>query len=313
MNKNFNNIDIEEKRKIFLEELSKHEKDILEFEKFSGPGIKRKIQRLIYSPKNYLPYISRKIFRNFFNDKTIKLFYGKELLIDNKDDEASRLVEFKTLGGEAELRLTKFFIKNLDQGDIFYDIGANYGFYTCLAAEFCKEVHSFEPVPAIFNYLKKNAEEYSNILLNNLAISDKNGITEMYLDKKCSGLSTLNTKIAEKPTFDLSNKLKIQSITLDKYANDYSHPTVIKMDIEGGEKIAIEGGEKILKNESPIIAMEVWSKDNNGEISMEAVEKLRDLGYKSYSINSSGDLIKVDGNLIENFELNSFSNFIFKK
>jgi len=53
-----------------------------------------------------------------------------------------------------------------------------------LAAEFCKEVHSFEPVPEIFNYLKKNTKEYSNIILNNMAISDKKGIVDIYRDKK---------------------------------------------------------------------------------------------------------------------------------
>jgi hypothetical protein len=74
-----------------------------------------------------------------------------------------------------------------------------------------------------------------------------------------------------------------------------------------------EKRENFLKNESPIIVMEVLSKDNNGEISMEAVEKLRSLGYKLYFINSNGNLIKLDGNLIESFESNSFDNFIFKK
>jgi FkbM family methyltransferase len=306
-NQNNQNINIEEKRKNFLEELDKIEPNILKFEQFSGPGIKRKIQRLIYTPQIYLPYIFRKNFRNFLGDKKIKLFYGKELLINNKDDEASRLIGYKTLGDEVELKLTKFFIKNLKEDDVFYDIGANYGFYSCLAAEFCKEVHSFEPVPKIFNYLKKNAADYSNIILNNLAIYNKNGIAEIYLDKKCSGLSTLNIKTVKRSNFNLSNKLKIQAITLDEYVKNYSHPTVIKMDIEGGEKIAIEGGEDFLKNESPIIAMEVLLKDNNGEISMEAVEKLRSLGYKSYFINRDGNLKEIQG------ELNSFDNFIFKK
>jgi len=77
--------------------------------------------------------------------------------------------------------------------------------------------------------------------------------------------------------------------------------------------MAIEGGENFLKNESLIIAMEVWAKDNNGEISMEAVEKLRDLGYRSYFINQEGDITEAEGNLIENFNLNNFDKFVFKK
>lgn len=75
--------------------------------------------------------------------------------------------------------------------------------------------------------------------------------------------------------------------------------------------MAIEGGEVFLKNESPIIAMEIWSQKNSGEISMEAVEKLKDYGYKSYFINRDGTLKEVEGEKIITFDV--FDNFIFKK
>ncbi len=308
-NQNNQNIDIEEKRKIFLEELDKIEPNILKlerFEQFSGPGIKRKIQRLIDLPNIYIPYIFWRISGKFLKDKKINLFWDKDFLVNGKDLECIFIIIFKTAGCIAELKLTKFFIKNLKKNDIFYDIGANYGFYSCLAAEFCKEVHSFEPVPEIFNYLKKNTEEYPNIFLNNLAISDKNGIVDIYLDKKTSGSSTINKNVLDKNGFTLGNKEKIQTITLDEYVKNHSYPTVIKMDIEGSEKMAIEGGENFLKNESPIIAMEVWSKEAKGEISMEAVEKLRNLGYKSYFINLDGSLKEIQGEL-------TGDNYIFKK
>ena len=79
------------------------------------------------------------------------------------------------LSGFGEYKLTKFFIKNLKEDDIFYDIGANYGFYSCLAAEFCKEVHLFEPIPFIFDNLKNNFKNHQNVFLNNIALSDKKG------------------------------------------------------------------------------------------------------------------------------------------
>ena len=239
-------MDIEEKRRIFLEKLNQCEPDILKFEKFFGPGIKRKIQRLIYAPNVYLPYVFWKFFRIILNDKKIKLFWGKEFFLNAKDLESSRFF-YKTLGNEAELKLTKFFIKNLKEDDIFYDIGANYGFYSCLAAEFCKEVHLFEPAPQIFEYLKKNTLEYSNVFLNNLAVSNKNGIVEIYFDKKSSAMTTLNKNAIERSDFDLDKKEKTQVITLDEYIKNHSHPTIIKIDIEGGEKMAIEGGGEFFK------------------------------------------------------------------
>jgi len=234
------------------------------------------------------------------------LFWGKEFLVNAKDLEISETIFFRILGDKAELKLTRFFIKNLKEDDIFYDIGANYGFYNCLAAEFCKEVYSFEPVPEIFNYLKKNTADYSNIILNNLAISDKKGFIDIYCDKKNSGSSTINKNVLNKESFTLGNKEKVRSIILDEYVKNHSHPTVIKMDIEGSEKMAIEGGENFLRNESPIIAMEVWSLKEGGKISMKAVEKLRDLEYKSYFIDLGGNLKEVQGDLVGD-------NYIFKK
>ncbi len=59
---------------------------------------------------------------------------------------------------------------------------------------------------------------------------------------------------------------------------NHSHPTIIKIDIKGSEKMAIDGRRNFLKNESPIIAMKIWSQKDNGEIPMEAVEKLKDCG-----------------------------------
>jgi FkbM family methyltransferase len=232
--------------------------------------------------------------------------------LNTKDSESSRFF-CKTLGDEAELKLTKFFIKNLKENDVFYDIGANYGFYSCLATEFCKEVHLFEPSPRIINYLKKNILKYSNVFLNNLAVSNKNEIIEIYFDKKSSGITTSNKNAIKRLDFNLDKREKTRAITLDEYIKNHPYPTIIKIDIEGSEKMAIEGGKDFLKNESPIIAMEIWSQKNNGEISTEAVEKLKDYGYKSYFINRDGTLKEVEGNLPKIITFDLFDNFIFKK
>ena len=68
MNKNFNNIDIEEKRKIFLEELEKAYKKNEKFDKFWGPSFKNKLIRLFFYPNYY--------FSRFFVKTLGVLFYG---------------------------------------------------------------------------------------------------------------------------------------------------------------------------------------------------------------------------------------------
>ena len=85
------------------------------------------------------------------------------------------------------------------------------------------------------------------------------------------------------------------------------------MDVEGAESLVIEGGEEFFKNNSPTITMEVWPKNGGGEISMRAVNKLRELGYQSYIIEKDGGLKKNTGDLSK-ISLNHCSeNFVFKK
>jgi len=309
-------MDTELKRKLFLEKLEESFGKIKKFEKFSGSGLIRKIKGLFFSPNIYITYLWYRF--NPIKKRKIRLFWGKIINIIFKDKPPFFSIT-GILPGEAEYKLTKFLIKNLKENDIFYDVGANYGFYTYLALEFCKEVHSFEPLPDIFENLKMNLENIGNVFLNKVALSNKEVKAEIYLPSK-SGLdasagSTIIKETIDKHHYKFSKSLEIETTTLDNYLKDHNKPTIIKLDIEGAECLVIKGGYEFFKNNSPIITMEVWSSKEGGEISMKAVEKLRELGYKSYLINENGDLELVNGDLslIVDQENLYDDNFIFKK
>ena len=65
---------------------------------------------------------------------------------------------------DPETRLTKFLIKNTNREDVFFDIGANFGFFTVLARAMLgddpingtPQIYAFEPTPSIFKILSKN-------------------------------------------------------------------------------------------------------------------------------------------------------------
>ncbi len=309
-------MDTELKRKLFLEKLEESFRKIEKFEKFSGPGLIRKIKRLFFRPNIYITYLWYRF--NPIKKREIRLFWGKTINIIFKDKPPFFSIT-GILPDEAEHKLTKFFIKNLKEDDIFYDVGANYGFYTYLALEFCKEVHSFEPLPDAFENLKMNLENVENVFLNQVALSDKNGKAKIYLPAN-SGLdasdgSTIVEETIDKHHYKFSDSLEIETITLDNYIKNHNKPTIIKLDVEGAESLVIKGGYEFFKNNSPIIAMEVWCSKEGGEISMEALEKLRELGYKSHLINKDGDLELLNGDLslIVDQENLYNDNFIFKK
>jgi len=302
------------KQQEFLEKLEKSYKKFEKFDKFSGTSFKNRLIRLFFYPDYYFNrFVKGKLFQN----KTAVLFWGKKISIKSK--ETPFLLLNGILPGLEEYKLTKFFIKNLKEDGIFYDIGANYGFYTYLALEFCKEVHLFEPIPFIFDNLKNNLKDYQNVFLNNIALSDKKGKVDLFIPEGSSIDSTAGSSIVQETTkahsYQFKKKIEVEADTLDNYFKSHNLPNIIKIDVEGAESLVINGGLEFFKNNSPIISLEVWSSKEGGEISMKAVEKLRDLGYQSYLINKNGELEKVTGDLsiIVDKQGLGGDNFIFKK
>lgn len=307
-----------QKRKKFLYLLEKKYKKHEEFSKLAGPGIKKKFLRFFLFPDIYITYL---IIR-FLKRKNIKskLFWGQEIVIKTFFKGSPPFLALSgILPGKGEYKLTKFLIKNLKPNDIFYDIGANYGFYTYLALEFCKEVHSFEPLPDVFESLKANLEKKANVFLNQVALSDKIGLAKIYIPESssldASGSSTIVEENLNQHYYKFSASIEIKTITLDEYLKKHNKPTFIKMDVEGAESLVIKGGINFFKNYSPLISMEVWSSKEGGKISMKAVELLRSLGYNSFFINEEGDLEFVDGDLSRIVDQENLfdDNFIFKK
>jgi len=166
----------QEKKKIFLEAVEKklqslNVQELEKYESLLGPGWKKRILRIIFAPRVVLNFKFR-----ILKDK---LFKKKNKKIEEFDYPFFYFLE--DLDAVNELKSIKFLIKNFKDVDVFYDIGAQYGLYTSLALEFCKEVHAFEPIPKFFDVLKNNFKSYKNVFLNNLAVSDKKGKTKICL------------------------------------------------------------------------------------------------------------------------------------
>jgi FkbM family methyltransferase len=286
-------------------------------EKYTGGGTLKKLQRLIFTPKFYLSYILITKFGLLHKQsEQIKLFWDREINIPIQDYDSLALKIFGfASGNEVELKLTKFFIKNLTSRDIFYDIGGNYGYYTYLASELTQEVHTFEPVPVLANIIKSNIPKDKKVFVNQTAISSAIGQTDLYLSDS-SGSNTINPSTLKSHSyvdFNPQNKLLVRTMTLDSYIKQRTPPTFIKIDVEGAEANVIRGSKELLMEHSPIIAMEVWGKGDGGEISMQAVNLLRELGYQSFSIASNGEISIVEGDLSAMARKEGGDNFIFKK
>ncbi len=242
--------------------------------------------------------------------KKIKTFWGRDIYVYLADADAAALYFFNTLP-ILEIKIIKFLIKNFKDDDIFYDIGANYGFYTLLAQEFITkgEIHAFEPNPKIFKLLRENSmlDTYKNTFLNEMALSDKIGETEFF-DREISGHSGSSSLIKHQH-FLRYKVIKVRTTTLDDYISNHKPPTIMKIDVEGGEPLVLKGGLELLKKYSPMIIMEFFPDD----LHREAVNILFNSGYRAFKIDNDGNLSIMNEQDLLREDVPHGENYVFKR
>ena len=102
-----------------------------------------------------------------------KLFLSESYLLKKR---LKRSIE---KGYEKELKIIDIFS---DKSKDALDIGVYRGVYSYKLSQNFKFIHSFEPNPLLFPYLKKNLKKIiKNIKLYNCALSNKNGETKLKL------------------------------------------------------------------------------------------------------------------------------------
>ncbi|MFA6599307.1 MAG: FkbM family methyltransferase, partial [Ignavibacteriaceae bacterium] len=149
----------------------------------------------------------------------------------------------------------------LNADDVFYDIGANIGWYATLAAQILKKgkVYAFEPVEIVANDFRINIEKnrYQNIILENIALADYEGDAIINFNLDNWGLSSLQVSSPK------TKQVNIKVRTLDDYIkeNKIKKVSIIKCDIEGAELLFLNGAYETIMEFMPIIFMEI-SPDN---------------------------------------------------
>lgn len=168
----------------------------------------------------------------------VKTFFGEYLYIPYPED---RSIFYHGMLDGSEVPVTQFLWHTLTKGDIFFDIGANIGFYSVLGSHKAKEVHAFEPFPATFHGLLLNKRE--NIVMNNIALLDTKGKFHMQ-----EGGNPGRNRIAD------TGKTEVAATTLDDYCEEKNvWPTVMKIDVEGSELRMLAGASQALRKVHTIV------------------------------------------------------------
>ncbi|MBI3519880.1 MAG: FkbM family methyltransferase [Bacteroidetes bacterium] len=201
-----------------------------------------------------------------------------------------------------EFNSVKVFCELAKTSKVFFDIGANIGYYSLLASSIKKKdivIYAFEPMPSAYDFLIKNIEinGFNNIKPQKLALSKEKGTATFYsiANEKFKNMPQLtgdgslnkaHSNSTSKSLFDVNIN------TLDGFVDDYLGNLkidLIKLDTEANEHFVLSGSHNVLSNHRPIIQCEILK--NQIEIELENI--LMNYNYLYFRATDKG-LIPVD-------------------
>lgn len=170
--------------------------------------------------------------------------------------------------------------KAKDKG-YFYDIGANFGWYSWLVCSMAKErkILAFEPDPLNLELLAmtKAQAQLKNFKFERVALSNHAGNQNFFQDSITSATGSIATdgKPWIEKYLDLtSKKIKVQTCIMDHYLLENRWPSLIKIDVEGHEHAVLHGGFETLRHK-PILIIESFPPKQ-----YKVTRLLYDLGYE---------------------------------
>ena len=176
---------------------------------------------------------------------------------------------------EPKQRLIASFLR---PGTVFFDLGANVGFYSLLAARKGCRVVAFEPLPSNLAFLRRH------IVLNHLtsvevveaAVCDRDGTAAFAIDGHPS-----QTRLAD------AGGIFVLNVALDSLS--LPPPDVLKIDIEGAEYDALCGGKETITKSFPV----VFLATHGDTVHRRCCDLLAGWGYKLTRISADDELLAL--------------------
>jgi FkbM family methyltransferase len=182
--------------------------------------------------------------------------------------------------GFYEYEKQKLISREVRPGSVFWDVGANVGFYSLLASKLVGsgKVFAFEPAPRNLSYLRKHLtlNRVRNVEVLAIAVCDKNGSSRFETEE--SGLMG-----------HLSGEggITVPTATLDSLVDDGAvlPPDYVKMDIEGAELLALHGASRTFQRFRPVLFLATHGR----EVETECRRLLELWGYDCRNMRSKSN------------------------
>jgi FkbM family methyltransferase len=234
-----------------------------------------------------------------------KMFTGQKIYLDPRDISVAPHLALDAIW---EADITTAWLSIVRPEDIIIDIGANFGYYGVIASQQTDKkigkVIYFEANPNLIPYIKKTLSVNwinEQSVVENLAVSDKEGTAELSIIKDYIGSSSLlsaeymDEYMHGKMNIEAESIVSVQAVSLDSYCEriGINQVNLIKMDIEGFEDKAYDGMRKIVKASPDLTLFIEFTKDGYAQPKKFYELLLKDFG-NVYVIGKDGKITKPE-------------------
>lgn len=199
--------------------------------------------------------------------------------------------------GLYEPPVTRVFQRQLRPGGTVMDVGANWGYFTLLAAAAVGPsgaVVSLEPDPRQFDTLARNVEMngFTQVKTLRAAASARSGRVTLlgYSDDEENRGVTRIAGAAERATPDAARQFDVDAVTIDGLMPPVREVDLVKIDVEGAEDLVIEGmreGLSLHRYRAVLLELHPKLLEARGVAPDACIGVLQQYGYRGWTIDAS--------------------------
>lgn len=161
------------------------------------------------------------------------------------------------------------FLSLLPTDGTVLDIGANLGFLTYYMSRraVSGRVIAFEPMPDNLAVLRYVVQRYGlrNVQIEGCALGDSNSTATMILPRSSAALEQGLCHVVGEDTKEGGMLFRVPMQTLDALRDRFEgglRVVGIKMDVENFEQYVLKGGERVIREQRPVIYIELMNNEN---------------------------------------------------
>jgi len=191
----------------------------------------------------------------------VRLDKGFRMKLDLADPEQLKVYFYGHYHERYEADLVQ---RLLEEDDVFWDVGANVGYFTLVAATALKnrgQIVAFEPGKNAYARLTENLalNAYRNIKTFPVAVTDREGEAVLHL---LGDIADSSANLYQAGQAQAGQEV-CRTVGLDHLRREEGlrPPDLIKLDAEGAELTVLQGAQGIISHTPPLLLMEMEEKN----------------------------------------------------